>query len=512
MSRRKTTENNPGGKGHQLELGVLGWDAGTAPEPAPEAREPDRLAPTPGGRPSPPTAPPADAPGPRPGAANAEAKDLIPPVFTVSDLIADVNVRLRNRYGSVWVEGELGRVSEKNGVYYFVLKDARCTLECVLFARAAAPPFELKEGLHVLVRGYLEVFPSRGKFTLYVEMIEPRGEGALLLAFLQLKKKLEGEGLFDKPRRPWPGVPRVVGIVTSESGAALQDMLKIARRRVGCRVLIANALVQGAAAPLSVVSALQLLERRHDVDVIILARGGGSIEDLAAFNDEAVVRAVHACRVPVVTAIGHQTDTTLVDFVSDLRAATPTEAAERVFADPALLGKRLETLLARCARATAATVDRAFRKLSDARLPDPVVLVNRRSMELADCQLRMERATLARQEQARTRLEAASRRLAAHLPQRRISERQNRLDHLRGRLESGAVLALRDRAEALSRQAARLSALSPLAVLERGYAVVSLADGGVLHDAAAARPGDGLVVRLAQGRLLATVDAVEEES
>ncbi len=503
MSRRKTTENNHGPKGLQLELAVPDPPPGVpiadvavaaAPELHPAvAREP--------GPPATPTARGAEARG-------AEARELIPPVFTVTDLISDVNVRLRNRYGSIWVEGELGRISEKNNVYYFVLKDPRSTLDCVLFARAAAPPFELKEGLQVLVRGYLEIFAARGKFTLYVEMIEPRGEGALLLAYLQLKRKLEAEGLFDRPKRRWPEVPRVVGIVTSASGAALQDMLKIARRRVGCRILIADALVQGAAAPLSVSSALALLERRHDVDVIILARGGGSLEDLAAFNDEGVVRAVHACAVPVVTAIGHQTDTTLVDFVSDLRAATPTEAAERVFADPALLGKRLETALARCARAAAARVDRAFRQLNDRRLPDPVMLVNRRAMELADVQLRLERAVTAKQELARTRMDAAARRLAAHLPQRRVSERQNRLDALTARLRNGAALALRARLELVTRQAARLQALSPLAVLERGYAVVAGADGTILRDAEQVRPGDALRVRLGRGRLDATVDAV----
>ncbi|MBU1068415.1 exodeoxyribonuclease VII large subunit [Myxococcota bacterium] len=495
MSRKKTTENNPSAKGLQLELAVPGWSETdglnqAAPPAIDVAREPS-------GPSSDPLAPPP-----------AEPRDPVPPVFTVTDLIADVNVRLRNRYGSVWVEGELGRINEKNNIYYFVLKDARSNIDCVLFARAAPPPFELKEGMQVLVRGYLEIFPARGKFTLYVEMIEPRGEGALLLAFLQLKRKLEAEKLFDKPRRTLPAVPRTVGIVTSESGAALQDMIKIARRRVGCRILISNALVQGTAAPASIVAALHLLERRHDVDVIILARGGGSLEDLACFNDEGVVRAVHACSVPIVTAIGHQTDTTLVDFVSDLRAATPTEAAEQVFADPALLGKRIEMLLSRCHRATASRVDRSFRRLSDLHLPEPRMLINRRSMELADVQLRIERSVAGRQERARGRLEAASRRLSTFLPQRRLSERENQLQKLSARLDAVVLMQLRERTDALSRQNARLRALSPLAVLERGYAVVSDAGGGIVHDANQLNPGDGIRVRLGRGRIDATVNKV----
>jgi len=505
MSRKKTTENNPSTKRHQLELLVPGW---TGVAGSPGVTEADGSEAPAADVVREPAVPPPGARGAQVQTASQDAKDLIPPVFTVTDLIADVNVRLRGRYGSVWVEGELGRINEKNHIYYFTLKDAKSNLDCVLFARAAALPFEPKEGMQVLVRGYLEIFAARGKFTLYVEMIEPRGEGALLLAFLQLKKKLEAEGLFEKPRRRLPVLPQTVGIVTSESGAALQDMLKIARRRVGCRILISNALVQGTAAPASIIAALHLLERRHDVDVIILARGGGSLEDLSCFNEESVVRAVHACSVPVVTAIGHQTDTTLVDFVSDLRAATPTEAAEQVFADPALLGKRLETLLARCQRSAAARVDRAFRRLSELHLPEPRMLINRKTMELGDVLLRIERGVTGRQERARLRHEAASRRLSTFLPQRRISERENQLQKLGARLDSVMATALRAREERLSRQAARLQALSPLAVLERGYAVVSGPDGAILRDTQAVHPGDGIQVRLGHGRLAATVDAV----
>ncbi|PKN47618.1 MAG: exodeoxyribonuclease VII large subunit [Deltaproteobacteria bacterium HGW-Deltaproteobacteria-17] len=503
MSRKKTTENSPSAKGLQLELVVPGWSEseGASSQAAPPVRDEAREPATPGRVPMAPTPEETRDQAPQP-------RDQVPPVFTVTDLIADVNVRLRNRYGSVWVEGELGRINEKNGIYYFVLKDARSNIDCVLFARAAPPPFELKEGTQVLVRGYLEIFAARGKFTLYVEMIEPRGEGALLLAFLQLKKKLEAEKLFEKPRRRLPAVPRTVGIVTSESGAALQDMIKIARRRVGCRILISNALVQGTAAPASIVTALHLLERRHDVDVIILARGGGSLEDLACFNDEDVVRAVHACSVPIVTAIGHQTDTTLVDFVSDLRAATPTEAAEQVFADPSLLGKRLETLLSRCQRAVSSRVDRSFRRLADLHLPEPRMLINRRSMELADVQLRIERAVTGRQDRARVRLEAASRRLSTFLPQRRLSDRLNQLQKLAARLDAAVLSRQRERYDALNLRRARLGALSPLAVLERGYAVVSDAGGGIVHDVNQVQPGDGIRVRLGRGRIDATVDTV----
>lgn len=432
-----------------------------------------------------------------------------PPVFTVSELIADVNRRLRAYGNQVWVEGELGQVGEKNGVFYFSIKDAKAALDCVLFQRHAALPFELKQGVSVLVRGYLEVYPARGKFTLVVESIEPRGEGALLLAFLQLKKKLEAEGLFEKPRRRLPLLPRVVGVVTSESGAAFQDILKIARRRVGCRILLSDCLVQGSAAPLSIIAALKLVESRSDVEVIILARGGGSMEDLACFNDEGVVRAVHACRVPIVTAIGHQTDTTLVDFVSDVRAATPTEAAELVFADGQLLVKRMETVMARCTRAVSLRVEQSRRRLAETRLPEPQVWFNRQMRAVAEAQARLDSAIRRHQEAARARMDAVARRLDRVSPQVRLMEWDRQLQEARTRMQAAVELRMRMRGELLSRLSARLEALSPLAVLERGYAVVTSASGRFVRNAGELSPGDSIGIRLARGSVRAVVDGVD---
>lgn len=436
-----------------------------------------------------------------------------PPVFTVSELIADVNNRLRKYGNQVWVEGEIGQVSEKNGVYYFSIKDAKASLECVLFHRHSRPLlFEFKQGVFVLVRGYLEIYPARGKFTLVVESVEPRGEGALLLAFLQLKKKLEAEGLFAKPKRPLPILPRVVGVVTSESGAALQDILKIARRRVGCHILLSDCLVQGTGAPLSIIAALKLVESRTDVDVVILARGGGSMEDLACFNDEGVVRAVHACRVPIVTAIGHQTDTTLVDFVSDVRAATPTEAAEMVFADGQLLSRRLETVMTRCTRAISLDLERARRSLAEARLPEPQVWINRKVRDITELQTRLDASMRRQQELARMRMDALSRRLDRLSPRVRVLEQEQRLRDADARLRAAIMQQLRAKADNFSRMSARLDALSPLAVLERGYAVVTSAEGHFVRNAAELSPGNSVNIRLARGFVQAVVERVVTDS
>ncbi len=493
MSRKKSPETPRSGKTLQMDLLDPAWQ-----DPAPIARSP--------GKPPVPHETVGDSP-PGPVAARDPA---IPPVFSVTDLIADVNTRLRGRYGTVWVEGELGRINEKNGIYYFSLKDSKASLDCVLFARTVSLAFEPKEGMQVLVRGYLEVFAARGKFSLYAELVEPRGEGALLLAFLQLKKKLETEGLFSVPPKKLPLLPRTVGIVTSYSGAALQDILKIARRRVGTRVLVSDTIVQGTGAPPQIISALMRLERRQDVDVIIIARGGGSMEDLACFNDEALVRAVHACPIPVVSAVGHQTDTTLVDFVADVRAATPTEAAEIVFADPDLLSRRMETLLVRCSRAVTFQLERALRKLGECRPPDPRVLLNRKAVELNDLSMRMDRVVQDTMAICRRGLEDRNTRLAARLPQKRLSDQLAMLERTRERSVAHMQLLLSRKEAELDRVIRQLDALSPLAVLERGYSVVTGPKGEILRNADRVGLQETVSVRLWKGRLDAVVTGIDD--
>ena len=255
-------------------------------------------------------------------------------VFTVSELTLRLKATLEEAFPAVWVEGEISNLrTPGSGHAYFTLKDEGAQLSAVLFrGRGRRVRFELEDGMQVLAFGGLDVYAARGQYQLVVEMMEPKGLGALQLAFEQLKRKLEAEGLFDEGRkRPLPAFPRVIGIVTSPTGAAIRDMLNIIGRRFGdLRILITPVRVQGDEAPGEIVQALANLQEVADLDVIIVGSGGGSIEDLWAFNDEGVARAIAACRVPVISAVGHETDFTIADFVADLRAPTPSGAAELV--------------------------------------------------------------------------------------------------------------------------------------------------------------------------------------
>src|SRR5437867_4026625 len=254
--------------------------------------------------------------------------------YTVSELTLRLKAALEEAFPAVWVEGEISNLrTPGSGHSYFTLKDEGAQLSAVLFrGRGRRVRFDLEDGMQVLVFGGLDVYAARGQYQLVVEMMEPKGLGALQLAFEQLKRKLEAEGLFDEGRkRPLPHFPRTIGIVTSPTGAALRDMLHIIGRRFGgLRVLVAPVRVQGEGAAAEIVDALRNLDEVAGLDVIIVGRGGGSIEDLWAFNDERVVRAIVASKVPVISAVGHETDFTIADFVADLRAPTPSGAAELV--------------------------------------------------------------------------------------------------------------------------------------------------------------------------------------
>ena len=255
-------------------------------------------------------------------------------VFTVAELTARIKAELEDSFPAVWVEGEISNLrAPSSGHAYFTLKDDLAQLRCVLFrSRGRRVRFELADGLQVLLFGGLDVYAARGEYQLVVELMEPKGLGALQLAFEQLKRKLDAEGLFDAARkRALPRFPRAIGIVTSPTGAALRDILHvIGRRFAGLRLLVAPVRVQGEGAALDVAQALENLCELKDLDVVIVARGGGSIEDLWAFNDESVARAIVACTVPVISAVGHETDFTIADFAADLRAPTPSAAAALV--------------------------------------------------------------------------------------------------------------------------------------------------------------------------------------
>ncbi len=281
-------------------------------------------------------------------------------VYTVSELTLGLKTVLEEAFPAVWVEGEISNLrTPGSGHSYFTLKDEGAQLSAVLFrGRGRRVRFDLEDGMQVLVFGGLDVYAARGQYQLVVEMMEPKGLGALQLAFEQLKRKLEAEGLFDEGRkRPLPAFPRVIGVVTSPTGAAIRDILNIIGRRFGdLHILIAPVRVQGDEAPGEIIQALLNLQAVAELDVIIVGRGGGSIEDLWAFNDEGVARAIVACCVPVISAVGHETDFTIADFVADLRAPTPSGAAELVVREKLTVIEALVDLYARLKQAVTSEI------------------------------------------------------------------------------------------------------------------------------------------------------------
>lgn len=439
--------------------------------------------------------------------------------------VAELDRRLRRAVesasGDYWVEGEVGSLKRAvSGHCYFNLKDGDedATIECVMYRFDAQRALRhLSEGAKIQLFGRATVWAPRGRLQFVGQRVRPAGRGGLAFALEELKAKLAAEGLFDAARkRPLPQDPRVVGVVTSAAGAAFHDIRTVAFRRGGVRLVLSSALVQGEGAPESLLSALARIERYPGLDVVIIGRGGGSGEDLMAFNDESVVRRIASLRVPVVSAVGHEVDISLSDLVADARAATPSQAAELVVPD----AEARRVALGRCFAALGRGMrqqlfgQRAEVDRRRARLGDPRLVVAERQRELDELAARLRRRTergLKRRAQLTTALQA---RLYAHHPRAVIEKQRARLSPLGARLLGAFRLRLGAGREQLGAQAARLHALSPLAVLGRGYAIVWSGDGKVLRRASDAQAGQPLRVRLGDGALQAFVAKVltpEEE-
>jgi exodeoxyribonuclease VII large subunit len=454
-----------------------------------------------------------------PVAALAPAAEPAPPlaaprIYTVRDLLRAARLTLESRFTDVQVVGEVSGLKRSGpGHLYFCLKDEEAQLDCVLFSREAARlKFTLEEGMAVRCRGRLTLYEARGRFQMSVVEIEPTGAGALALAFEQLKQRLGAEGLFDPARkRPLPFLPRRLGVVSSPSGAVIRDIVRIAHRRFPVPILLAPTPVQGEGAALGIAAALRRLEAVADVDVIIVARGGGSLEDLWAFNEEPVVRAIFACRVPVISAVGHETDFTIADFVADLRAPTPSAAAELAIPVRDDLAEALDLLRRRGGRALVEEVRRARHALERARgrLGDPRRLLDERRQRLDEQIERGRRVLAARLGAARAGLRAAEVRLARAHPQRRILEQRGALAAVRHRLEVAVRPGLGARRHTIEAARGKLEALSPVKVLERGFSLTQRDDGRLVTRASEIAPGERVHVRLREGALDATVDAVK---
>ncbi len=430
--------------------------------------------------------------------------------LTVRELNEWADEVLSDGIGPVWVHGELTRfTAHASGHWYFQVKDAagKACIDAAMFrAKNAAVKFRPAAGLAVLLMGRASVYPDGGRYQLVVERMEPAGAGAAALALEELKKKLAAEGLFDAARKqPLPRLPRTIGVATSLDGAALRDVLRVLRRRfAGVHVTIAPTAVQGPTAPLEIVRALAALDARG-LDVLLLVRGGGAREDLAAFDDERVVRAVAACRTPLVSGIGHEIDTTLTDHAADVRAATPSQAAELVVRERDALVERLAAGTRHMTQCMRARLDRARRRLADARggrgFGRPERELRRMAQRLADGGRRLENALRAQLRRLADRRRELDRRLAPRTRQAALDALRRRLDGARGALPVVLRRRIGTARERLARDRAAVVALSPLAVLGRGYALVTEdgPEGRIVRDAASLTPGARVHLRVARG-------------
>jgi len=431
----------------------------------------------------PPDEPPAEVAAPETPAARR--------VRTVSELTAELRSLIERTFFEIWVEGEISNCRLWNtGHYYFTLKDSTAQLKAVLFRTAAQRlRFKPQDGMHVIARGRLSLYEPKGEYQLVCEHLEPHGLGALQMAFEQLKARLQAEGLFDVARkRPLPALPRRIGIVTSLDGAAIRDIIKVLRRRYpNAHLVIRPARVQGEGAAADIARGLRAIGRVKGVDVVIVGRGGGSIEDLWAFNEEVVARAIAASPVPVISAVGHEVDVTIADFVADVRAPTPSAAAELVVSRKDEFCGRIDRL--------------SQRLLSAARRG----LQRRAALVLPHRLQAVARGMLARRERAFHQLH---RRLEAQDQRRRLALVRTRLTGADGRLAAAAARH-RHRADGRLRAlAGRLENLSPLGVLARGYAVCWSADRTrIIRDAASVVVGDEVHVTLHHGELACDVKA-----
>ena len=463
-------------------------------------------------------------------------------VYAVRDLVASLRSHVERSFTDIYVEGEISNFRPADsGHLYFTLKDASAQLRVVMWrGQARLLRFRPENGLAVVVRGRVTIYEERGDLQMQAEMLEPKGAGALQLAFEQLKAKLAAEGLFDAERKkPIPSLPRRIGVVTSARGAALQDILNILRRRHGSvSVLIYDARVQGETAAAEVSDGVRHFNRERNVDVIVVARGGGSFEDLFAFNDEALARTVTASKIPVISAVGHETDFTICDFVADLRAPTPSAAAELVIQSKQELAAKLTMLRDRLRQAmnymllrsnnalARLTQHAAFVRMPDAiarrqqRVDDLVYRMSqahrqnldhlRRRHEALDTRLRHQDLRV-RLGEMRRRLEQRSRELQTHT-ERLLAEKATQAGQLTVLLARAAETIVLLRRSHWERLHSSLTALSPKAILARGYALVFDAAGDLVKDAAQLEKGDAVRAQLGRGEFAAQVTDIPPEA
>ncbi len=439
-------------------------------------------------------------------------------VFSVSELTGRIRDLLTRNFTNILVEGEISNCQfPQSGHMYCTLKDDRAQLRCVCFKnQLRLMKFRPENGLHVTVRGSLGVYETRGEYQIYVESIEPVGLGALQLAFDQLKKRLETEGLFAAERKkPLPLLPRCIGLVTSPTGAAVRDVVRILRRRFqNVHLILYPVRVQGEGAAAEIVRAVQFFNRHQSVDVLIVARGGGSLEDLWAFNEEVVSRAIADSKIPVICGVGHETDFTIADFVADVRASTPSAAAELVVQTRRELDKHVSDLrgaLTDQMRYRILVLSRRVHEFAGRRgFRRPLDLLRQQRQRADEMTSRLARGLRANLEDSRKRYTAAHLRIVAFDFRMKIAAVRLRLERLASELGARSERALRMKRERLDRLRLQLQERSPLRVLERGYVIATDAAGNILRDASQVAEGDTVALQLHRGRLTTEVKRKSE--
>ncbi len=448
-----------------------------------------------------------------------------PRVFSVSEVTKAVRGVIESAFDEVWIEGEVSNFRQQaSGHQYFTLKDATSQLSCVLFARGGAwrKAVALQDGMLVQARGKLTVYEARGQYQLTVNLVQAAGAGLLQAKFEALKRKLATEGLFDAERkRELPQFPRAVGIVTSPTGAALRDMLNVlARRAPWLRVIVSPARVQGDGAAAEIARALDDLNRLAargvaPVDVVVLARGGGSIEDLWEFNDESLARAIAASALPVVSAVGHEIDFTIADFVADLRAPTPSAAAELIVPDTAellrMLGERAAFLNRRVAAAIETSRMHLAGLLRSALFREPARRVEEASQRIDLAEQSLRRSLASQLDTLRQRLDALGSRVRQHRPDQVLALHRQKIGSIASALTDRFQQRLRREKDRVTRIADMLRLLSPEQTIARGYTITTAADGRVIRSTTDAASGSELHTRLRDGKVVSVVSAIATE-
>jgi exodeoxyribonuclease VII large subunit len=438
-------------------------------------------------------------------------------IYTVTELTGRVRALLEENFGRVWVSGEVSNCRRhSSGHIYFTLKDQQSQLSVVFFRSDAVKlRFKLEDGLQLNIKGRISVYERRGAYQLIASKAEPIGYGELQLAFEQLKERLGEEGLFDEEhKKSLPRFPQRIGVVTSPTGAAIRDILNVIDRRFSTvEVLLYPSLVQGEGAAEQIAAAIGVLDKEVNVDVIIAGRGGGSLEDLWAFNEEVVARAIYECQTPIVSAVGHEIDFTIADFVADLRAPTPSAAAELVVRERESVISEIAQLRESLTRSVDLLLTRLEHSLklasSSYGFRRPLDMLAQCEQQLDDARERLIELQGRRLDDCENRLSASRSRLVATRPERVVASLRDRLASAASMLAERASGAMARHEAALAELVAKLDSMSPLAVLARGYGIAYHA-GKILKDSAAVKTGDRIDLRLHKGSLVCAVENVED--